>query len=257
MIKKYYFKEVGSTNDVAKELLEKEDLLIVQADYQTKGRGRNENKWFGNACENIFCSFGIRHKKEINIDQVIILQAIGAMIVANAIRDEVEYYFKNNNLNNFTNFRIKYPNDVMVEMPNGEFGKICGVLAEHSFQGDRCSETILGIGVNVNQTEFQGITANTPFSLKLLLKKEFSIKNILDKMISNFIKLYDLDYDKLFDKWKEELNFENKIAKVKNHNDEFKILELMKNGEVKLKNLLNNEILLIDNGDSIRYDLQF
>ncbi len=256
MIKKYFFKEVPSTNDIAKELLKSEDLIVAYADYQSKGRGRNENKWFGNSGENIYCSFGIRHKISISIDQVIIFQALGAIIVANALREITSEYLNSNILNETVNFKIKYPNDVMAEMKNGEFGKICGVLAEHSFQGEECTESIIGIGVNINQTKFSGITANTPTSLKLLLNTEFDSKKIFNSMVDNFMKIRELEYSKLLEIWRKELNFENKIAIIKNKNDKYKIIELLQNGEIKLQNIATNLFEFIDNGDSIRYDLR-
>lgn len=247
MLKKYHFKEIGSTNDAAKELLQSEDLILAYADFQTKGRGRNENKWFGNHGENIYCSFGIRHKREISINQVIIFQAIGALITAKALRETTD---------NKATFKIKYPNDVMALMTDGNFGKISGVLAEHSFQGSTCTESIVGIGVNINQEQFSGITMNTPTSLKLLLNQEFETKPIIDLMSEHFIQLYNLDYDQLLNVWRNELNFADKAVKVKNRDADYIIIGLQEDGTVQVKNLTTNEVEIIDNGDSIRYDLR-
>lgn len=247
MIKKYHFTEIPSTNDIAKELLKDDDLIVACADYQTAGRGRNENKWFGNERENIYCTFGIRHKREIPINQVIIYQAIGAIIVAEALREVT---------NNQFCFRVKYPNDVMVQMQEGNFGKICGVLAEHTFKGSTCTESVIGIGVNINQTEFSGITNNTPTSLKFLTGKDFDIDAVLDLMVKYFLKLYDKDYSVLFTLWNTELAFEGKKAIIRGKNALYTILNLEEEGTVKLLNNETNEIEYIDNGDSIRYDLR-
>lgn len=246
MIKKYFFKEISSTNDVAKELLVNDDLIVVSAECQTKGKGRNENKWIGNSGENIYCSFGIKHKLSISINQVIIYQAIGAIVSAQALRKATE---------RAANFKIKYPNDVMAQMPDNSFGKICGVLAEHTFQGSICTESVIGIGVNINQTIFSGITANTPTSLKLLCNRDFSTNEILELMTDNFLNIYNLDYSKLFGIWNAELNFNNKRVKVKDRVGNYEICELLQEGKVKIKNLDSNKIEYIDNGDSIRYDL--
>ncbi len=247
MIKKYHFTEIPSTNDSAKELLKDDDLILAYADYQTAGRGRNENKWFGNKRENIYCTFGVRHKRDIPINQVIIYQAIGALIVAEALRKAT---------NNKLLFKVKYPNDVMALMPGGIFGKICGVLAEHTFKGNVCTESIIGIGVNINQTEFHGVTNNIPTSLKLLTDKDFDIDEVLGLMIDSFLRIYDKEYSELFKLWNSELNFVNKSAKIRGKEDNYTILNLEEEGTVKLLNTDTKEIEYIDNGDSIRYDLR-
>lgn len=247
MIKKYHFTEIPSTNDIAKELLKNDELIIACADYQTAGRGRNENKWFGNKRENIYCTFGIRHKRDISINQIIIYQAVGAIIVAEALREVTNNQFL---------FKVKYPNDVMVLMQEGNFGKICGVLAEHTFKGNICTESIVGIGVNINQTEFSGVTNNVPTSLKALTGTDFNIDTVLDLMTKYFLKLYDKDYSVLFKLWNSELAFERKKAIIRGKESLYNIIKLKEDGTVKVLNTETNEIEYIDNGDSIRYDLR-
>ncbi|MCQ8140579.1 hypothetical protein NP564_25825, partial [Vibrio parahaemolyticus] len=46
---------------------------------------------------------------------------------------------------------LKWPNDVLLRTDGGD-GKVAGIIAESSFNGDRLSHAVLGIGINVNQS---------------------------------------------------------------------------------------------------------
>ena len=244
-IKHFHLKEVSSTNDIAKDLLPDNDIVVVTADYQTQGRGRNERTWIGNSGEHVYCSIGINHQSQISYQQVMLYQVMGAMISAKALREITE---------NRHQFRLKYPNDVMVQNSEGKFCKISGVLAEHSFQGEFCVDTIIGIGININQTQFENVTMNTPSSLKLL-GENCETEAVIHKMIEIFQKLYSMDLDQLFIEWQQELNFINKTAIIVGKPGEWKITQLFPDGRVELEDLQSNKKTIIDNGDSIRYAL--
>ena len=243
-LKHYHFESISSTNDLAKSLLKDNDYVVVTADYQTAGRGRNEKSWFGNIKDNVYCSIGINHTEQIKFSQVIIFQAIGALAVKNALSD----------LTNSDIFKIKYPNDVLAMFSSNKFGKICGVLAEHSFQGEFCNQTIIGMGVNVLQTSFTDVVDNTPVSLSML-GYDFTPLQVTDYIISSFKNLMDNKLETLFEIWRKELNITNKIARLPNQTDEYIIRELMNDGRLRLENIDSKEELLIDNGDSIRYEI--
>lgn len=243
-IKHYHFESIGSTNDLAKSLLNEEEFVVVTADYQTSGRGRNEKTWLGNSKDNVYCSIGINHFEEITFSQVIIFQALGAIAVKNALSA----------VTNADIFKIKYPNDVLAIMGNNQFGKISGVLAEHSFQGEFCRQTIIGMGVNVRQTSFPDVKDNTPVSLAML-GYDTSPKIVIDELIKSYLQLQKMNLKDSFNIWKSELNIENKIAKIPGDNNEYIIRKLMNDGRLNLENLNTKEYIIIDNGDSIRYDI--
>ena len=61
--------------------------------------------------------------------------------------------------------------------------KISGILIENNIKGDKFNNSIIGIGINVNQTVFRGITNAT--SIKSIIGKEIRLEEILDKLIKN------------------------------------------------------------------------
>jgi BirA family transcriptional regulator, biotin operon repressor / biotin---[acetyl-CoA-carboxylase] ligase len=244
-LKHYHFESITSTNDMAKSLLDNEDFIVVTADYQTAGRGRNEKSWLGNSKDNVYCSIGFNHYEQIKFSQVIIFQALGAIAVKNALYE----------LTNSDIFRIKYPNDVLAMADKNSFGKISGVLAEHSFQGEFCNQTIIGMGVNVRQTQFPDVKDNNPISLAML-GYDCIAKHVAEKIIASFQQLNTLDISYLFEIWRKELNIENRIAILANRAEEYIIKELLDDGRLRLENLFTKEELLVDNGDSIRYEIK-
>ena len=244
-IKHFHLTEVSSTNDLAKDLLENNDVVAVTADFQTNGRGRNERTWVGNSGENVYCSIAIKHQQKISYQQVMLFQVLGAMLVAKVLREITENRYQ---------FKLKYPNDVMARMQDGKFCKISGILAEHSFQGEYCNDTVIGIGINVNQTQFSNVTHNIPTSLKLL-GENFDSEFVAKTMIDSFMELYRQDLSVIFDDWKQELDFIGKTATIVGQHDEWIIEKLLDDGRVELRLKNSTQKTIIDNGDSIRYAL--
>jgi BirA family biotin operon repressor/biotin-[acetyl-CoA-carboxylase] ligase len=73
---------------------------------------------------------------------------------------------------------IKWPNDIYVDHK-----KLAGLLIENQLKGTSISGTIIGIGLNVNQTEFGDLNAT---SLKLLTGKHFSLEELALTLITVF-----------------------------------------------------------------------
>jgi BirA family biotin operon repressor/biotin-[acetyl-CoA-carboxylase] ligase len=76
---------------------------------------------------------------------------------------------------------LKWPNDVLI---NGK--KVAGILTETSLQGNRFELAVLGIGINVNQTVFQGEYNYPPTSLKNQLRKEIKRESLLAEILNLF-----------------------------------------------------------------------
>lgn len=241
-MKRYHFTIISSTNDYAKQLLEQENQVVITADSQTKGRGRKERNWEGDFGSNIYLSYGINHRISPEYQSIILFQAVGCL----AVIDSLEAITKSKI------FKLKYPNDVFAFQEN-KFKKISGVLIEHSFIGNSCKSTIIGIGINVNQSNFSDEVKEIATSLKLLgfeVKTE-NLYNLLIEKINFYLKI---DADKLYDLWKERLNIENKIINLSGSDSEWIATDFMTDGRIKLVNELNQE-RIIDDGDTIRYKI--
>ena len=73
------------------------------------------------------------------------------------------------------------PNDIWVDTK-----KICGILIEHSLRGNHISWSIIGIGLNVNQTLFPDDLPN-PTSMKLE-KEGADIEHLVPEFMDIFIR---------------------------------------------------------------------
>ena len=74
--------------------------------------------------------------------------------------------------------KIKWPNDIYVANK-----KIAGILIENSVSGNKLQQSIIGIGININQDKFSTELPN-PTSLKLVMGKEFDLRECLEELCS-------------------------------------------------------------------------
>jgi BirA family biotin operon repressor/biotin-[acetyl-CoA-carboxylase] ligase len=242
-IKRFHFGEITSTNDKAKELLKKYSDVIVTADQQTKGRGRNKNSWFGSK-GNLFFSRGMRHKPGKTFEKTMLLQAAGALAAKKVLTAHTQKKI----------FILKYPNDVLVKSGN-DYLKICGVVTEHSFMGAECSESIIGIGINLIDEDYPSELAGRAASVQNL-GVNADINAITELLIVELEQLINTDDNDLFEIWKNELNIERKEITILHKEQRYIVRKLNKNGTLCAENTLNKEIITIDNGDSIRYEYE-
>ena len=127
--------------------------IVVVAEYQTAGRGCGSNTWESERGKNLTFSV-LLHPTEIPADcQFRISEAVSV-----ALCETLEQFFRP--------VTIKWPNDIYV----GD-RKICGILIENQLRGRLISDSIVGIGLNVNQTEFRSDAPN-PVSLAQLTGHE-------------------------------------------------------------------------------------
>ena len=128
-----------STNSCLSALLKSKVLkegAVVIADYQDGGRGLGEHAWSSNKGENLLMSMllfpaFLSASEQFHISRMASLALCDVLEALDA--DPV----------------IKWPNDILTTR-----GKIAGILIEHGISAGSISHTIIGIGLNLNQTEF-------------------------------------------------------------------------------------------------------
>jgi BirA family biotin operon repressor/biotin-[acetyl-CoA-carboxylase] ligase len=189
------YDEVGSTNTLAHRLAKEgaPEGLLITAEHQTNGKGRGGKAWQSSKGDNLMFSLILRPK--IEVQRALLLPLLAADAVA---QTATELLSKINGLRAM----IKYPNDIMVDEK-----KISGVLLE-SRVGESVEFVVLGIGLNVNQTEFNAGVQETATSLRQLTARTFDRAAVLEKMIKMIDEKYDAflrdDNDKqLIEHWKE------------------------------------------------------
>lgn len=242
MIERIHFREITSTNDYAKELIKEKEIIAVSCDFQTTGKGRSSKTWEGSYGKNVYLSFALNHKHIVAYSVPSIYQSLGCLIVYNTLSKFV-YLDK---------LRIKYPNDVYILQDN--FKKISGVLIEHSSSGKKAENTIIGIGVNVNQESFSDELKETASSL-ILSGVKIDLEKIYSELIYQFELLIKLPEHEVYRQWIEKINLTNKNINILGIDGIWRLQNV--NPDCSL-NLINQDNILkrIDNGDSIRYELQ-
>jgi BirA family biotin operon repressor/biotin-[acetyl-CoA-carboxylase] ligase len=167
---------IESTNSYLKKLClesEMDDYTVVTAEYQTSGRGQMGTVWQSEKGKNMMFSMLIKFE-----DLPISFRFYISMAVSLGVITTLNNEFK-------ANFKIKWPNDIM-----SDNDKVAGVLIENTFRGNFIGQSIIGIGLNVNQMDFPKSIKNATSLLKttnqkidrdiLLLKL---IKGIQSKML--------------------------------------------------------------------------
>jgi len=247
-MKHYHFNEVSSTNDFAKELLKYDPVVCVTADHQLVGRGRNQKAWEGEFGENVYFSVGINHTKTSTDVNPVVYQAIGCLAAKDAIAEATGR----------PSFYIKYPNDIIAVDLDQKARKVSGILIEHSFSGNKCINTVIGIGINVLQGKFAGELEKKAVSLKTL-GYNVKIDSLTELLIKQCEIYLDEDPNAVFGRWKDELGIVGKLLEIEGERGLWIVEKILDDGRLRVKENSGENSgdrnKNIDNGDSIRYNI--
>lgn len=185
MNKSYYFKEVDSTNEFAKSLLkEVQEWTVVIADVQKRGKGRLGKTWYSPP-EGLWFSVIL---KPNSLCQLIPL--VAGVAVCEAVKELG------------VDARIKWPNDILI---NGK--KVAGILAEFEevqLSGDAFAANpylasqgiqpivVLGVGINLNISEFPEEIKNIATSLLLEKGKPFDKEKVFKLVLKKIEEKYNV-----------------------------------------------------------------
>ncbi len=147
------------------------DGTTVYTDFQTAGRGQRGNSWESEKGKNLTFST-ILFPKELKAEDQFLISQITSL----AIRDVLSKYTEH--------ITIKWPNDIY-----WKDRKITGILIENDIMGDCISQSILGVGININQTEFVSNAPN-PISLKQITQADYDIAEILSDILNRLYSYY-------------------------------------------------------------------
>ncbi len=132
---------VDSTSDYLKQYLDRGRPRIAMAREQTAGRGREDRRWLSPRDQGIYISF--LFYPAWSSRRASILNTVGVLAVLESLRSVVPAE---------TSVHAKAPNDVLI---GGR--KVAGILVELGSLGSEIKWAIIGIGINVFQTEFPGL----------------------------------------------------------------------------------------------------
>lgn len=189
-----WYDQVDSTSAVIEREYENmADRTVIAAESQTAGRGQGDHKWHSGKGENLTFSILVKYSdgRTIAPAQQQIITPAASLAVTDFLADfGIEA-------------GIKKPNDIYVD---GK--KICGMLIENRIGSGRMQTSTLGIGININQTEFPKDLPN-PVSVALLCGGVYDINKCLREFLKHFSIRFDAIWTEPEALWKE---YEAKIV---------------------------------------------
>ncbi|WP_431244931.1 biotin--[acetyl-CoA-carboxylase] ligase [Flavobacterium sp. P21] len=162
---------IDSTNDFLKALSSQDELenfTVVTAENQTKGKGQMGAKWQSESGKNLIMSALVKDFIFDN-EQVFNLSLIVSLSVIEVLKSL-----------NIPELSIKWPNDIMSYNK-----KVGGILIENTIKSDGRIVSVVGLGLNVNQTNFDELPNAS--SLAVILGEALN-KDLLPEMIVEKIK---------------------------------------------------------------------
>ena len=165
--------EIDSTNMYAMEQIHAQKALsgsVYQTDFQTNGKGQHGRIWESNRGENLLCTYILelnalkKGKNWVPTEQL----GLSAAVAMGAQAFFMEFAGEET--------KIKKPNDIY-----WRDRKAGGILIENIVRGTDWNWTVIGIGLNINQTHFSN-EAGKPVSLKQITGKDWDIKAMQKKL---------------------------------------------------------------------------
>lgn len=149
----FHFDQIDSTNSLARRWLNSSRIslpspTIITADFQTKGRGTKGRTWISDDDGGLYFSAIFPDKAHIDNDVTLIAQVIQRCVFTLA----------------GVQLEIEWPNDLIF---NGK--KIAGILLERVGPS-----IIVGIGLNINQSQFPKSLTSVATSLTQITGRQFS-----------------------------------------------------------------------------------
>ena len=227
---------VDSTYNYASKLVAKKEALegtVVIAHFQGEGKGQRGNVWTSEPGKNLTFSLVLK-PKQVSPNEAFVISKIVSLAICKYLETVVD-----------EDVFIKWPNDIYVGQK-----KICGILIENQFKGKKFECAIIGIGLNVNQSNFENLPRVT--SLLLQLKKELELRSVLESLLKSieigYLRFQREGATAIHEEYLVNLLFVDEMRRYKTSQGEIrgKIANVLSNGQVEIETedgqLLNFDI---------------
>ena len=151
-----------------------EDDVVVWADYQTAGRGQGKNTWESERGKNLLFSL-LLHPRNIPANRQFAISMQVSLAICEALGERIG------------DLSIKWPNDIYWRN-----AKICGILIENRLKGNHICDSIVGVGLNVNQRQFHSDAPN-PVSLWQICEQTTDREQLLNDILKALDRYWDKD----------------------------------------------------------------
>ncbi len=197
-------KTVGSTNNLAKETAKetKEEFMLVTAEYQETGRGRLGRSFESDNNKGSWCSFIL--KPGITPENALIITVAAATAVCKTLEQTCGL-----------KAGIKWPNDIISNRR-----KVCGILSEMSCETGVIEYIIVGIGINISQSEedFSPEVSKIATSVFTETGRKPQRAEIILSLCYNMQEIYEIvkagAMDEIADRWKKYSVTDGKMIKI-------------------------------------------
>ena len=221
---------IDSTNTFLKQLATSEvveNFTVVSAEHQTNGKGQRGSEWLIESGKNL--TFSVLYSKIANSKtNLFTLNVIVALSVVEGLQ----------NLSS-KEFKIKWPNDILAENK-----KIAGILIENSIKSQTEVQSIIGIGINVNQENFENLPQASSLCLleQQFFDKDLLLKNVVNQLENNLEQLNQLSEAYFWEKYHNYLFKKNIVSTFEDSNGNRFVGKIIKvTSEGKLKVQLEND----------------
>ncbi len=198
----HMFDELQSTNEYALSLLSKSKPIegtVISAHHQTAGKGQIGSSWLVEAGKNLTLSIILQPHFLPIPRQFLLNQAVSLAVV-----DFLGQFVPSDHV------RLKWPNDVYIKDK-----KSTGILIQNTLSGTKIQHTVIGLGININQTTFPPSLPN-PTSLALATGKDDYVLDELRQTLfscleSRYLQLKANQWERLNDAYHQVLYKLNEI----------------------------------------------
>lgn len=243
-----YFRELPSTNDMAKELALRgvREGTVVVARTQNKGRGRQERKWISPE-GGLWLSILLRPRT--NPKHAPVLTLLASVAVAKTLNRSFQLKSE-----------IKWPNDVLVNMK-----KICGILTETRTKRETLEFAVVGIGINANfavdalPAHLRDSSTTLQEELKREVERETLLHDLLLEIESSYKVFVKGQFTHILDEWRGLATFLGAEVEVESHREKVEgravnidsygaLIVKLRNGT--LRRVLSGDLRIIEKSES-------
>ncbi|OUR91428.1 biotin--[acetyl-CoA-carboxylase] ligase [Flavobacteriales bacterium 34_180_T64] len=195
---------IDSTNSYLRQLSASqtlEDYTVVVASHQSEGRGQMGTQWQSQEGKNLTVSV-FKDVSFVELEHHFFISIVTSLSIFDALQSL-----------NINKLKVKWPNDIL-----SEDKKIAGILIENVIKQNKLQASIIGFGLNINQTSFENLPQAT--SIYNITGRLFNHDEILHLILKNlehyFALLEQKKYDDLINSYENHLFRKNKPSTFKN-----------------------------------------
>ncbi len=229
---------IDSTNDFLKALSNSqfvENFTVVTTEEQTNGKGQMGSKWLSEKGKNLTMSVLIKDAS-LDINQIYNLNVAVSLSILSVLEQL-----------NVPKISIKWPNDILSANK-----KIAGILIENTFKSNGAINSVVGIGLNLNQLDF--IDLPHASSLALIMGKSFDKEVFIEKIVAsvklNIARVLNNESDVLWKKYNESL-FKINVPMPFEKNNGIRFMGIVK--EVDKEGRLQ---LMLENDEIVSFEIK-